>query len=83
MLEYFLLLLRMSQSRVVLRPGGPVRQPYAIVDYIPLSGTKNLAAASEKSEVLKIFHKKSRNLFRTIEEIKWCLIIHISTLHVQ
>jgi hypothetical protein len=24
--------------------GGPVQQPYAIVDYIPKSGTKNLAS---------------------------------------
>ncbi len=48
---------------------GRVRQPYAIVDYIPLSqGTKNLVTASEESEVLKIFHKKSRNLFRTWDD---------------
>ncbi len=26
--------------------GGPVRQPYARVDYIPQSGTKNLASGS-------------------------------------
>jgi hypothetical protein len=27
--------------------GGPVRQPYAIVDFIPQSGTMNLATVQE------------------------------------
>ncbi len=30
-------------ARQSMSPGGPVQQPYAGVDYIPRSGTKNLA----------------------------------------
>jgi hypothetical protein len=29
-------------ASLYIQPGGPVRHPYAIVDYIPLARTKNL-----------------------------------------
>jgi hypothetical protein len=65
MLEYFLLLLRVSKGRAeakFLVPDRTVRQPYAIGDYIPLSqGTKNLAAISEKSEVLYSIYFTHKN----------------------
>ncbi len=35
----------LSHRPAKMQPAGPVRHPYAIVDYIPQSGTKNLAAA--------------------------------------
>ncbi len=31
-------------ARPHMQPGGPIRQPYAMVDYITQAGTKNLAS---------------------------------------
>ncbi len=35
-------------ARRPMEHGGPERQPYTIVDYIPQSGTKNLASGCHK-----------------------------------
>jgi hypothetical protein len=74
----------MVPARQPMQPRGPVRQPYAIplVDYIPQSGTKNLATEHKALLAFYIMFHQYKETTQTEKKFALCRK-HLNFLNSQ